>query len=33
MLAWIIYTQVVVIQHHWARVRPPRQNRRPATTS
>ena len=23
MLAWIIYTQVVVIQHHWARVRPP----------
>jgi hypothetical protein len=33
MLAWIIYTQVVVIQHHWARVRPPRRNRRPATTS
>ncbi|KAF5406565.1 MAG: hypothetical protein Udaeo2_33600 [Candidatus Udaeobacter sp.] len=33
MLAWIIYTQVVVIQHHWARVRPPRPNRRPATTS
>jgi hypothetical protein len=24
MLAWIVYTQVVVIQHHWARVRPPR---------
>jgi hypothetical protein len=24
MLAWILYTQVVVIQHHWARVRPPR---------
>jgi hypothetical protein len=23
MLAWILYTQVVVIQHHWARVRPP----------
>ena len=23
MLAWIIYTQVVVIQHHWARVRRP----------
>ena len=22
MLAWIVYTQVVVIQHHWARVRP-----------
>ena len=22
MLAWILYTQVVVIQHHWARVRP-----------
>jgi hypothetical protein len=33
ILAWIIYTQVVVIQHHWARVRPPRPNRRPATTS
>ena len=33
MLAWILYTQVVVIQHHWARVRPPRPNRRPATTS
>jgi hypothetical protein len=32
MLAWILYTQVVVIQHHWARVRPPRPNRRPATT-
>src|SRR4029077_13057787 len=23
MLAWIVYTQVVVIQHHWARVRSP----------
>jgi uncharacterized phage infection (PIP) family protein YhgE len=23
MLAWILYTQVVVIQHHWARVRRP----------
>jgi hypothetical protein len=23
MLAWIVYTQVVVIQHHWARVRRP----------
>ena len=23
MLAWVIYTQVVVIQHHWARVRRP----------
>jgi hypothetical protein len=23
MLAWILYTQVVAIQHHWARVRPP----------
>jgi hypothetical protein len=23
MLAWIIYTQAVVIQHHWARVRRP----------
>jgi len=33
MLVWIVYTQVVVIQHHWARVRPPRPNRRPATTS
>ena len=33
MLAWILYTQVVVIQHHWARVRPPRPDRRPATTS
>ena len=22
VLAWILYTQVVVIQHHWARVRP-----------
>ena len=33
MLAWILYTQVVVIQHHWARVRPTRPNQRPATTS
>ena len=32
MLAWILYTQVVVVRHHWARVRPPRPNRRPATT-
>jgi len=24
MLAWIVYTQVIVIQHHWARVRPKR---------
>ena len=23
MLAWILYTQVIVIQHHWARVRRP----------
>jgi len=23
MLAWVVYTQVVVIQHHWARVRRP----------
>ena len=23
MLAWILYTQVVVIQHHWARLRRP----------
>jgi len=33
MLAWILYTQVVVIQHHWVRARPARPNRRPATTS
>jgi hypothetical protein len=33
MLAWILYTQVVVIQHHWPRVRPPRPNQRPAKTS
>jgi len=33
MLAWILYTQVVVIRHHWARVRRPRPDRRPATTS
>jgi len=32
-LAWILYTQVVVIRHHWARVRPPRPDRRPAMTS
>jgi len=23
MLAWVVYTQVIVIQHHWARVRRP----------
>ena len=33
MLAWILYAQVVVIRHHWARVRSPRPDRRPATTS
>ena len=33
ILAWILYTQVVVIRHHWARVRPPRPYRHPATTS
>ena len=33
MLAWILYTQVVVIRHHWARVRPPRPDRRSAMTS
>ena len=33
MLAWILYTQVVVIRHHWARVRPPRPDQRPAATS
>ena len=32
-LAWILYTQVVVIRHHWARVRPPRPDRRSAMTS
>jgi hypothetical protein len=31
MLAWVLYTQVVVIRHHWARVRQPRPNRRPAS--
>jgi hypothetical protein len=29
ILAWILYTQVVVIQHHWARVRP--SSAKPAT--
>ena len=33
MLAWILYTQVVVIQHHWARMRRPAANRRTADTS
>ena len=33
ILAWILYTQVVVIQHHWTRVRSLRPNRRSATTS
>ena len=33
MLAWILYTQVVVIRHHWARMRPPRPDPRPAMTS
>ena len=33
MLAWILYTQVVVVQHHWARMRRPAANRRPADTS
>ena len=33
MLAWILYTQVVVIQHHWAHMRRPAANRRPADTS
>ena len=23
VLAWVVYTQVVVIQHHWARMRRP----------
>ena len=23
MLAWVIYTQIVVFQHHWVRVRRP----------
>ncbi len=33
MLAWILYTQLVVIQHHWARMRRPAANGRPADTS
>jgi hypothetical protein len=33
MLAWILYTQGVVIQHHWARMRRPAANGRPADTS
>jgi hypothetical protein len=33
MLAWIVYTQIVVIQHHWVRMRLSRPNRRPPTTS
>jgi uncharacterized phage infection (PIP) family protein YhgE len=33
MLAWILYTQVVVIQHHWARMRRSAANGRPADTS
>ncbi len=32
MFAWILYTQVLVIQHHWTRVRPPRPDRRPTTS-
>ena len=28
MLAWIVYTQVVVVQHHWTRMRRPAANRR-----
>ena len=24
MLAWVVYTQVIVIQHHWTRMRPNR---------
>ncbi len=28
MLAWIVYTQVVVVQHHWARARQHGANRR-----
>jgi capsule polysaccharide export protein KpsE/RkpR len=31
MLTWIVYTQIVVIQHHWARVRRPRPDRSPTT--
>jgi len=23
MLAWIVYTQIIVMQHHWVRVRRP----------
>jgi hypothetical protein len=29
MLAWILYTQIVVIQHHWARLRRPAAERAP----
>jgi hypothetical protein len=29
MLAWILYTQIVVIQHHWARVQRPAAERAP----
>jgi hypothetical protein len=29
MLAWILYTQIVVIQHHWARLRRPVAERAP----
>ena len=31
MLTWIVYTQIVVIRHHWARVRRPRPDRSPTT--
>ena len=33
MLAWMLYSQVVVIRHHWTRVRAPRPNRRPMAGS
>jgi uncharacterized phage infection (PIP) family protein YhgE len=33
MLAWILYSQVVVAQHHWVRVRRPRPRRREGATS
>src|SRR6188472_2594016 len=31
MLAWIVYTQVVVVQHHWSRVRRPVARASPTT--
>ena len=33
MLAWIVYTQVVVVQHHWSRVRRPVARASPTTVT